>query len=256
MRLLDLIRVMRHNYLDDTGGSNVDWKLISEQDDEVVLLRWSNEELTFYINEAVDQVYRRMLPAQGHYPEFNITLQVDEAEYDLNPKILRILGARLVNAKRDLVATDTQQLWHTGCDLQNDKGQVQTYLVDYNDPRIRFYRIPTVVDTVQLFVQRLPFVSLSWDNNNTEVELKPEWQAPMLYHAISLAYLKDEANTYDPKRSDIFKAKFDSEFPETSAYAQVQKYRNSFRGVSYGGVPISSTRNRLRRNSYGQSCGN
>lgn len=259
MTLRELVKYLRFSILDDTGGSGIDVDTaldIAEDDAEAELLRWSNEELTDFINEAVRQVYRRILPVQRYEPAFNIPVVAGTAEYVIDQRILRIISARLVTANKQLFPCDTQDLWHDST-FETKAGTPETFLPDYNTGSIRLYPIPDVADTLQLFVNRLPLNTLSWSQNTQSPELREEFQIPMLWYAAFLAFNKDDANTLDPESANKNIALFNSEFPATSAYSDTRKRRTTHRPVSYGGVRFeTSGRSRLSRrskNPYG-SC--
>ena len=62
MNLLQLVTHLRLYILDDSGGTGVDWEAITAtQNSSHNLLRWTNEELVAYINEAERQATRNSL---------------------------------------------------------------------------------------------------------------------------------------------------------------------------------------------------
>ena len=66
MKLIEAMKYLRENILDDIGGLGADWCSFSEDDADSLQLRWGNEELVANINEAMNQVYRRILPVKEY----------------------------------------------------------------------------------------------------------------------------------------------------------------------------------------------
>lgn len=245
------VKVLRESILDNLGGQGVDWETILEQDVASAQLRWSNEELTLFIDQALKQVYRRIHPVELYEPEFDIGVVAGTHTYDLDTRILRVEGAKLQVLKKDLRPIDHQDLWRRYSDWESETGQPEGYLVDYDVGRIRLWPIPVAIDTLQLFVTRLPLKKLSWKAPDMQVELREEWLYPMLFYAAHLAYLKDETSTYDPNKSNSFLVRFEQEFPHTSANSDVMKARTTRRTIKYGGIPQGPFRYRSRyRNEY------
>ncbi len=254
MTLKELIKYMRVSILDDTGGTGVVSEDISEDDLDVIQLRWTNEELTIFINEAINQVYRRIYPIQKVEPLFNITTVAGTAAYAMDQRILRILGIHSTQQNKPIQQADYLEVWNCNPELLTKSATPELYFPDYDNATLTLAPVPIAVDTLQLFVHRLPLSPLSWSANTASPELRSEWQIPMLNYAAFLAYQKDEANALDPQRAQTFLNMFEKEFLQTSAYSDTRKRRNSNRGVSYGGIPqIGLDSIRRGRNPYGRN---
>ena len=237
MKLVHLVKHLREYILHDTGGHRIEWKDITEDSDEVVMLRWSNEELTAYINEAIRQVYRRILPVHGYFPEFDIQVLAGQSDYVVDPRILRILSARLLTEDTNLCPVDLEQLdYKTNGRWRNHEGTPSNFMVDYTTGALRLYRTPEVDDTLSLLVNRLPLKEFNWRLKNDSAELREEFLIPMLDYAAFMAYSKDEPNTLDPGAADRRRISFEREFPFTSAYSDVRKRRSTRQCTRYGGL--------------------
>jgi hypothetical protein len=235
MQLVEAVNYLRSNILDDTGGLSVDWEGYEVNDTESFQMRWTNEELTAAINEALNQVYRRILPVKEMNPLFDITTNIGVQSYPLDKRILQVEGIRSATTGRTLYIADIKDVWNNTF-AYSDKGTPDRVVLDYDTGTISFFKIPSVSDTYRLLVYRLPLKSLSWEDNEDEIELRQEFVIPMLDYAAYIAYNKDEANTLDPQRSLFFYQRFNQEFPQTSAYSDVRKRRTTNRSVRYGGI--------------------
>jgi len=95
MYLLDQIKYLRESVLDDVGGTGVVWQNVHQDEAEAAQLRWTNEEITFFLTQAEREVARRaklLLDASGAY---DITTVPDQMDYSLNQKVLRVLHAQI-----------------------------------------------------------------------------------------------------------------------------------------------------------------
>lgn len=230
MTLLELVTYLRQNILHDTGGTGVAWQNYNEDDYDSVQLRWKNEELVSNINEAIRQVYRRINPIIDTY-SLPVTAQTNG--YLLKPYIMKVLEVRRADGK---LLTEKSIFDYQFSQFNTDTGDLEAFITDDKTNIIRVYPIPIANETLSLHVYRLPKESLSWDDYDVSPELREEFQIPMLYGAAGMCYLKDEANTFDPRRSSDMFALFDRDFPFTSAYSNTRKAKTANRPVRYGGL--------------------
>lgn len=238
MNLLEAVTYLRTNILDDIGGLGSDWESFLDTDSSSLQLRWTNEELASNINEAVNQAYRRILPVKEMNEVFDITTEANTATYTVNPKILQIEGVRSQETGKTLIRIDIESVWDER-DIFTRSNTPTCYIPNLDTGKIVFYPKPVKEVTYSLLVYRLPLKTLVWDENTVDscdnIELREEFIVPMLNYAAALCYEKDEANTLDPNRVSFFIAKFNQEFPQTSAYSDNRKRKTSNRSVKYGG---------------------
>lgn len=236
MVLLDLVKHLRQSLLDDTGGSNVSWEDIVEDTASEAQLRWSNEELTRFINEAEKQACRSALLLKSADPTFSITVVAGTATYSLDSRIIKIKGIYLSSSGRELIKTDYEDLLPMG-DWRSKTGIPTHYIEDIESGDITLYPKPSANDTLNLLVYRLPMVPMSWDLAEIDTpDIKEEHQLAMLNYAAFLAYNKDEANTFDPQRAEYYRQLFVQEFSNTSAYSEIRQTRTRNRTVRYRDV--------------------
>ena len=236
MNLLDLVTHMRKSMLDDTGGVGVEWQDLTEDDTDSAQLRWSNEELTRFIDQAVKRAVRAALLIKKSESAFDLTIVSGTSEYTLDSRIINLKYAELSSTGRQLLPIEIEDL--IGVQGWRDRtGTPTSYIVDESDNNIRLYPIPTANDTLFLTYYRLPLLDLTWDDNTATPELATEYQIEMLDYAGYLAYMKDEANTFDPSRAANYLSLFERNFGNISAYSEQRRKRSTGRGVRYGGIP-------------------
>lgn len=236
MTLLELVRHLRKYILDDTGGTGVDWETVTEDAAEASQLRWSNEELTSFINEAQKQACRNSLLIKEYNSSFDIAVTAGTAEYEIDPRIIRIKHAYLNSTGKELSKADIEELF----EIQNWwdlTGTPSYYVADHNTGKITLFRKPTANDTVKLVVYRTQLLDFDWTLNSAEPDINERYHLPMLHYAAFMAYMKDEANTLDPKKAQEHLALFTQEFSApNNAYAETQRQRRTKRGITYGGL--------------------
>jgi hypothetical protein len=231
MNTLELVTTLRTNILDDTGGTGVDWTGYTKDDFDSVQLRWGNEELVANINEAINLVYRRTTPIKS-LETLDITAL--NSTYSIPEYVLEIIDMKLSNGKA-LEKASIDALWRNQS-FFTDENEPRYYIPDVEENSIMLYPKPLTDDTISYLFHRLPKVPLSWSSPTLSPELKVEFHFPMLFYAAHLCYMKDEANTLDPKRAASYLQLFDNEFPALSAYASMRRSKTSNRPIAYGGI--------------------
>lgn len=233
MTLFELVKHLRETILDDTGGTGISWEDIVETDDAVSLLRWSNEELTRLINAAQIQACRSAFLLKNS--TLSIDVVADQPLYYIDKSIIKIKNAFLDSTGNELRKVEIEDLYSVPR-WKNVAGLPNRYIVDYATGVLRLYPIPVDDDTISLISYVLPQTTMDWSTKEIdEPEIKEQFQLDMLYYAAYLAYQKENANTFDPNRSEKFKLLFESQFSNTSAYGDTRRERTRNRPIRYGG---------------------
>lgn len=237
MTLLELVTYLRVSILDDEGGTSLEWIDITEDDDEHVQFRWTNEELTKYIDLAQKQVARTLLCFKSDDAQFAVSVVADTAEYTLNTDIIKIKGMYLDSTGKEIYKKELEDF--VGISQWRTKTGTPDYaIIDENKDKIKLYPIPTEDDTLNLIVYHLPLTELDWETAETQSpEIREEYQIPMLYWAAHLAYQKDAANALDPEASLKMRGLFEQEFGIHTAKSETKQRRSRNRRIAYGGIP-------------------
>jgi hypothetical protein len=244
MNTQELVNHLRTNILDDTGGDGADWNDFSNEDTGSIQLRWSNEELIANINEAITLVYRRTHPIKDIG---TIAVIANQSTYALPIQSLEVENVKLANG-RSLGKTDVDTVWNNQA-FFTDRAEPRNYIADMAQNSIVLYPTPKANDTITYLYYRLPLIPLNWNNPYTYPELRIEFHLPMLFYAAHLCYMKDEANTLDPKRAATYLALFDAEFPPVSSYGAMRKSKTANTAIRYGGINQPNYGRRIGLNS-------
>lgn len=248
MNLLKLVSILREDILDDQGGTGIDWT----QDEAKYILRWTNEQLTRYLNEAQKEVARRtkmFLDAS-----YKLKLQPGRSIYNRDPKILQVRSATLASDNNTVdVNTSILDIQRT-VDWETSTGIITDLVSDYKPQSFFVFRQPVKEDTLNLVVWRYPLEDLDWEAREyQELEVLDEYAYSLCFYAAFLAYQKDEANTRDIDKANYYLSMFDQEYgPKESTYSEYRKKRRFPREGLYGGPRINSSGSvRNRQNYYG-----
>jgi len=230
MTLLQLIEHLRVSILDDTGGDSLDWTDVTDQDETVHLLRWSNEELTRFINQAQKEAAKNAKLIFDNSK--TITTQINVKEYPLDSNIFIVDDIYDTVTGKYLEATDIKLLA-----TQKPKTQIPThYSLNESSGTIQLYPTPSDVRILGMFTFNLPKKDFSFSSSGDNAEIREEFQIPMLWYAAFLAYNKDEPNTLDPQKALLYKNLFEEQFGKSSAYSTTKLLRKRSNTVKYVGL--------------------
>ena len=242
MTLRELVTSLR-DLLDVKGGQGLDWTEEGSQS----RLRWSNDELVRFINEAYRETAKRTLTIMDV-----VEIEVNNTDYlyDLPSNLLSIRRAKLNLGRFTLMEVSWKDVDALDSTWESRTGEPTDYMTDWIRGSLRLHPKPVTADTLTLNIYRYPTDLLTLDRWEQDTpELPEEYHYPLIYWAAHLAYLKDEPNTLDPDRAQYYDAKITNEVgPPTDAYS-VERKKRAKRQLSYGGI-TKNVRHR-NRNSYG-----
>lgn len=171
---------------------------------------WTDDEITFYLNESQNEAATRALLIQdSSTPEVTqIQLQVGVGIYLLHESVLTINSTKLADGTK-LIVTSQEELEGFGHDVENAAG-VPKYVFENGDGNVTITPKPIAVDTVTLQVHRLPLCAMKGQGDCPEIHSR--YHHRMIDWALRCAYLKTDADTYDPGRAALFEQKFEDSF--------------------------------------------
>jgi len=202
----------------------------AEDDDESELL-WSTPELTHFANEAIREVaLRTKCIRDSNRNTVGLTsypiLAVDENNtITVDPRVLVIKRVwwndTVLDADSEQFLDESSTSWRT--DTTDEPKQL---VCERTSRRLQLVGIPTVDGTIKLDVVRLPLAIIE-----TGIpEIPQQYLADCLDWMCHLAYLKNDADTYDPKRAAFFADKFEAIVgPRPSDMRLQMEYRQSGR---------------------------
>ena len=217
---------------------------------------WSDTEVFDYMDEAQRMFVRRTEILRKTHP-FSTTLTeiaytapiITAVNLDgfitYNPEIIRPLRARMsLAANADPLRIITMEDLDNGFfirdfgliftqDWQTKTGPARFLVTNMQEDQWRLVPIPLIDDTVELTVLHMPLTDVTCDGTALEVTKREDQQIIKMYMK-KLAYLKQDADTYDKELSDRFEAEFEKRADERRR--EVRRTRFRHQGMRYGGI--------------------
>lgn len=171
---------------------------------------WSDDEITFYLNEAEQEAAERALLITDATTATvcQIALTVGVGDYPLHKSIIKIDRAKLSDGTQ-LVFTTREKM-----DVYSDEWETTTgkpeYFIDEDNGRILVTPSPVVADTLTLTVKRLPLAPMSADADTPEIHTRHHYR--MLDWALRCAYLKQDADTFNDDSARKYELAFERSF--------------------------------------------
>jgi len=215
----------------------------SQVRDTVQPYLWTDEEVMEYMNDAQTMFCRlaSFMIADATSDITQIAISTGEPYSDIHPSIITIRSAMLVSNRRKLDIVSPEDLdrvvrtdynYYTRLLDDLTPGPVTAMVIGIEPGLVRWARIPEFDDTVELSLYRKPREALTAEEQ--EIEIPAEHHIHFIPWMKHLAYSKQDADTFDPKASEIGAAQF-------TAYCEQSRrewelYRHKPRSVMYGGL--------------------
>jgi hypothetical protein len=185
-----------------------------------------------YANEAVNEASRRakLIVDSTTTAICRITVASGTAVYTLDPRIIAIRRVKLASNARVLGKSVYWELDEAYPRWDESTGTVDRIVTGMDTDKIRLFRIPTVADTLQLTVVRLPLLPLAKDGDTPEINAR--FHRSLVYYIKHKAYNNQDSEVFDPNKADVHLAFFEQEFgPKSAAINEV------FEEMNYGYQP-------------------
>jgi hypothetical protein len=118
-------------------------------------------------------------------------------------------------------------------DWQTKTGPARFLVTNMQEDQWRLVPIPLIDDTLELTVLHMPLNDVTCDGTALEVTKREDQQIIKMYMK-KLAYLKQDADTYDKELSDRFEAEFEKRADERRR--EIRRTRFRHQGMRYGGI--------------------
>ena len=204
---------------------------------------WSDDEVWRYAADAQRQFTRLTGGVSDVLSDVTaVDIVTGEAWADLHPSILRIMAATRRSDHKPIELINSTDL---GKMRSSDYGQIKALILDelagpvrygvigMQRNKIRWVQVPLVDDIADLHVYRMPLTVI--DGPGQEIaDVDEEHHLHLLNWMKSLAYMKSDADTFDPKKAQESEAKFRGYCEQVKS--EWQRYKHKTRTVSYGGI--------------------
>ena len=193
---------------------------------------WSSENIVSYLNEAVQEACERakLIEDRSTAAVCSVPIQAGVSTYPLHPSVFEI--KRLTFRGRPLDETSVEELDADSPGWETRSGQPRLYIFEQasgiRPAQVRLVPTPTAADTIALTVCRGALKPLSADNDAGRPELPERFHMRLMDWMLHRAYLKQDADAFDPNKAAVSLGLFVQAFGERPD-ANVQRKRRDKR---------------------------
>ena len=162
---------------------------------------WSSENIVRYLNEAVQEACERAKLIEDR--SMSLTLVPGQDTYSLHASVFEI--KRLALRGRPLDETSVEALDADMPGWESRTGTPRHFIFEpasgAQAAMVRLVPTPTVADAVALTVYRGALKALSEDRDQERPEIPERFHARLMDWLMHRAYLKQDADTFDPNKA-------------------------------------------------------
>lgn len=215
----------------------------AEVRDEALPYLWSDVEVYSFIDDA-QKMFCRMQGgiADATSAVTRIDVTAGDVFVPISPLILKLREARRTADGRDLDILNFEDLqfqrgvddygYSSGFRFDNTPGDIRALVVGMETNKVRLVRVPQEDQSIDLIIYRLPLVAIT--TTNQQLEIDEHHHRHLLHWMKHLAHQKQDAETYDRGRADMFRTEFAAYCD--LAKAEREKREHKYRTVGYGGI--------------------
>lgn len=198
--------------------------------DEVHGQFWSDAEIVSYLNEAVQEACERakLIEDRSTPAVCTITLEPGKSSYPLHCSVLQV--KRLTFRGRVLEETSVEELDCTYSGWETRSGMPRYWVFDgansRGTPRIRLVPAPVEAGEVALTVYRGALKPIDPCNTQAHPEIHERFHMRLMDWMLHRAYLKQDADTFDPNKAATSLALFDQAFGQRIDANVQRKHRD------------------------------
>ena len=175
---------------------------------------WTEDEIVAYLNEAVQEACERAKLIEDR--SMSIALLAGQDTYDLHPSVFEI--KRLSLRGRPLDETSVEELDGDAPGWELRTGLPRWFIFEQasgvQPPRVRLVPTPAIAEEVGLTVYRGALKELSADMPTARPEIPSRFHERLMDWLMHRAYLKQDAEVFDPNKAAASLALFVQAFGE------------------------------------------
>lgn len=215
----------------------------SEVRDEATPYLWSDAEIYSYIDDA-QKMFCRLQGgiADASSAVTHLSVTAGDVFVSISPLILKLREARRSADGYDLQILNFEDMqshrlsndygYSSGYRIDSTTGIVKAVVVGMETNKIRLVHIPQEDQTIELIVYRMPLDTIT-SVGGQALEIDEHHHRHLLHWMKHLAHQKQDAETYDRGRSDMFRTEFLAYCDQ--AKAERERREHKYRMTSYGG---------------------
>lgn len=178
---------------------------------------WDDEEITDYANEAEDEACRRaglLVDSSSDITELDIA--AGDSVLELDESVIYVRRAILVSTGRRLTPRVSRAMdeevpgWESSM-----ASSPMVFIPDWESGKLKLWPPSKNDDVIRTTVVRTPLKAMEDDDDVPEIPRRHH--VGLLEWMKHLGYLKQDADTFDPKKASEHEARFTAEFGPPSA---------------------------------------
>lgn len=195
---------------------------------------WSNTDVYGYLDDAQKMHCRQTDGIQDATTADVVDIEVDDTTdwVTLHPTIRRIRSARRLDTGRPIEIINDEDMLTRGWFFDGRRTSVRALVIGAEEGKARVYPASNETFVIKLNVFRMPLTSIT--DEDQDFEIAEEHHRHLLLWARHLAYLKQDAETFDRLKADEYEGKARAYW----ARVKLEEQRKAFkpRTVAYGGI--------------------
>ena len=179
---------------------------------------WSSENIVRYLNEAVQEACERakLIEDRTTPAVCSITLQAGESTYALHPSVFEI--KRLTLRGRPLTESSVEELDCEAPGWESRGGTPRWFVLEQasglQPAKVRVVPAPVIAEPIALTVYRGALKPLAATDCQARPEIHERFHLRLLDWMLHRAYLKQDADTFDPDKAAVSLGLFVQAFGE------------------------------------------
>lgn len=191
----------------DTGSAPIGYTYYWEYDDGDCFI--PNNAVVEMLNEAQIEVCRRFPIKDDSSALAQLGVVAGQSRYTLDPRILAVERAYLATTDRVLVKTYEARIDEEDERLLLDD-ETRYYRVDRADNQLTLIDVPTVDETLNLSISRLPLTPLVWGDDDSVLEIGDLYIEDVMLYGQYLAYSTRDFDLFDAEAANVASSRFRS----------------------------------------------
>lgn len=196
---------------------------------------WSSADIYSWINDAQTMFCRETEGIEDASTVSICRINVVPATewYTISPKIVKLRRVTRVDTGRVVPVVNMEKAPSYGIRFDGRPGPLKVLVTGFEKHKLRAGPTPNETVTLELAVFRLPLETIT-DAGDQALEIDEQHHLSLIEWVKHKAYLKDDAETYDRRRSDEAGARFFA----ACAKAKIEQVRarREVSTVLYGGI--------------------
>ena len=178
---------------------------------------WLDEEIDEYANDAVEEACRRSnLIVDSSSNVAVIDASANDEYLTLDPSIIYVRRVTRASTGTALAPRVSRSMDESVPGWENTTaGTTIVFVPDWETGKLRLWPPTSVDETFRMTVIRTPLTEMVEDED--EPEIAPRFHRALLDWMLHLGYLKQDADTFDPKKAAQHEERFTGEFGQPSA---------------------------------------